>query len=126
MFHVSGRAQEGIGRRAAREAVRFELADEQEDAAATLLMVDVPLARGGVLRCGALALPMEQLAVDGIVVVHGRGRIVLVRLIQRDEEHVQLLIGQPFHTLAYRGRFHKAHGHQQLIPGVSADRKSVV
>ena len=89
---VGGRAQEGIGRRAAGKAVRFEFADEQEDAAAALLMMDVPLSRGGVLRCGALALPMEQLAVNGIVVVHGRRRVVFVRLVQRDEEHVQVLL----------------------------------
>ena len=103
---------------AAREAVRFEFADEQEDAAAALLMVDVPLARGGVLRRGALALPMEQLAVDGIVVVHGRGRVVLVRFVQRDEENIQLLVRQPFHAFTDRSRLHEIHGNQQLIPGI--------
>ena len=67
MVLIGGRAQEGVGRRAAGKAIRFEFADEQEDAAAALLMVNVALAGGGVLRCGALALPMEQLTIDGLL-----------------------------------------------------------
>ena len=75
-------------------------------------MVDIPLTRRGVLRRSALALPMEQILVDGIVVIHGRGRIILIRLIERDEEHVKLLFRQPLHTLADGGGLHKVQCHQ--------------
>lgn len=37
--------------------------------------------------------------------IHGSGRIVLIRLIQRNEEHIQLLLRQPLHTLTHRGWF---------------------
>ena len=81
MLHVDGCAQEGVGGRAVGKTIGLELPDEQEDAAAALHMVDVPLTRGGILRRRALALPVEQLAVDRIIVVHGGGRIVFVRLV---------------------------------------------
>ena len=81
MLHVGGCAQESVGRSAAGKAVRFKFADEQKNAAAALQMMDVPLTGGGALRRGALALPVEQFTVDRIIVVHGGGRIVLVRLI---------------------------------------------
>ena len=65
--------QIGIRLGAAGYTVGFELADKQQNVAATFHMMDIALASGRVLCCGTLALPMEQALVDGVVVVHGRG-----------------------------------------------------
>ena len=81
MLHVVGCAEIGVSLSAVRNPVCLELTDEQQYAAPLFLVVDIPLAGGGTLRRGALALPVEQPFIDRIVVVHGRGRIVLVRLI---------------------------------------------
>ena len=60
---------------------------------------------------GALALPMEQALIDGIIVVHGGWRIVLVRLVQRHKEHVDVFLRQPLHALTNGGRLHKVQRH---------------
>ena len=75
MADVIRRAEEGIRRGAA--GVTLGLPDEQQHMAATGLVVDVALTGGGIGAGGRLALPVEQPGVDGIVVVHGRGRILL-------------------------------------------------
>ena len=61
---------------------------------------------------------MEQALVDRIIVVHGRGRIVFIGLIQRHKEYIQLLLRQPLHAFAHGGRLHEVHRHQQLIAGI--------
>ena len=43
-------------------------------------MVDITLTGGRIIHRRALALPVEQALIDGVVVVHGRGRIVLDKL----------------------------------------------
>ena len=63
-------------------------------------MVDVTLPGRGLLSRGALALPVEQRLVNRVIVVHGGRRIVLVGLIERHKEDIQLLLRQPFDTLA--------------------------
>ena len=88
MLHIVGCAEIGIGLSAVSDPVSLELPDEQQHTAPLLFMVDIPLAGGRTFRRCALALPVEQPFVDRIVVVHGCGRIVLVRLIQRHKEHV--------------------------------------
>ena len=51
--------------------------------------------------------------------MHGGRRVVLIRIIQRHKEHVQLLLRQPLYTLTHRGRFQEIQRHQQqLIPCV--------
>ena len=52
--------------------------------------------------------------------IHGGGRVVLIRLIQRHKEHIQMLLRQPLHTLADSGRLHEIQRHQQLVPGIGA------
>ncbi|CAN4024820.1 sulfurtransferase-like selenium metabolism protein YedF, partial [Dysosmobacter welbionis] len=54
------------------------------------------------------------------VVIHGGGRVVLIRLIQRHKEYVHLLFRQPLHALTHRGRFQEIQRHQQLVPGIGA------
>ena len=63
---------------------------------------------------------MEQALIDGIIVVHGGWRVVLVRLVQRHKEHVDVFLWQPLHTLTNGGRLHKVHRHQQLVTGIGA------
>ena len=73
------RAEVGIRLRAAGDSVGFEFPHEQQHTAAFFFMVDIPLSGRGVLRSGALALPMEQLAVDGVIVIHRGGRIMSIK-----------------------------------------------
>ena len=63
---------------------------------------------------------MEQAFVDGIVVIHGGWRIVLVSLIECHKEHIQLLLRQPLYTLTDSGGFQKIQGNQQLVTGIGA------
>ena len=117
---IVGRTKTGVGPGGAGEPVGLVFAHEQQNPAAALFVVDVALAGGGTLRRGALALPVEQLVADGIVVVHrGRG-IVLVGLVQRHEEQVQILFRQPLHPLAHGGGLQKVQGHQDLVAGIGA------
>lgn len=81
-------------------------------------MVNVPLSGWRIRRCGALALPVKQALIDGVVVIHGGRRVVLIGLIQRHKEHIQLLLSQPLDALAHRGRFQKVQRYQQLITGI--------
>ena len=71
-----------------------------------------------ILRRGALALPMEQALIAGIIVVHGGWRIVLVRLVQRHKEHSDVFLWQPLHALTNGGRLHKVQRHQELVAGI--------
>lgn len=82
--------------------------------------MDVALSGGRLLRRRALALPVEQALADGIVVVHGCRRIVLVRLVQRDKEHVELLVRQPLHALADGSGLHEVQRHKKLVAGIDA------
>ena len=105
--HIAGSPQIGIRFRATSDPVRLEFPDEQQHLAAPFPVMDIPLSSCGILSCRALALPVEQAFVDGIVVIHGRWRIVLVSLIERHKEYIQLLLGQPLYTLTDSGRLQK-------------------
>ena len=65
-------------------------------------MMDISLARRRRIRCRTLRLPMEQRLIDRIIIVHSGRRIILVRLVQRDKEHIRILGRQPLHTLTER------------------------
>ena len=82
--------------------------------------MDVPLPGGRVFGCGALALPVEQAFVDGIILVHSGGRVVFIRLVQGHKEYVQLLFRQPLHALADGSRLQKVQCYQQLVAGIGA------
>ena len=113
---VIRRAEEGIWCCSA--GVALGLPDEQQHMAATGLVVDVSLAGGRIGAGGGLALPVEQPGVDGVIVVHGRGRILLVRLVQRNQQHIGLLVIKPFHALAQRLGLHEIQREEELIAGV--------
>ena len=63
---------------------------------------------------------MEQAFVNGIILVHGAGRVILVRFVQGHKEYVQLLFRQPLHTLADGSRLQKVQCYQQLVAGIGA------
>ena len=120
MLDIVRRAQEGIGFRAVGDPVGFEFPDEEQHAAAALLVMNVTLAGRRIRGSCALALPVEQSFVDGIIVVHGGRRIILVGLVQRDKEHIQFLFRQPLHTLADGGWLQEIQRHQKLVAGIGA------
>ena len=80
MLHIVGRTQICVCLCTSGHTIRLELADEQQHLTATLLVMDITLTGGRIIRCCTLALPMEQDLIDGVVVIHGRGRIVLDKL----------------------------------------------
>ena len=98
--------------------VILEFPDEDQDFTASAAVMDIPLAHRAGVSCGGLTLPMEQLLVDGVIVVHGCGGVVLVRLIQGHEKYIDLLIRQPFHAFTDAAGIHEVHGHQQLVAGI--------
>lgn len=80
MLHIVGRTQICVCLCAAGHSIRLELTDEQQHPATTLHVVDIALTGWRIIRCCTLALPMEQAFIDGVIVIHGRGRIVLDKL----------------------------------------------
>ena len=115
MRYIVHCAQVGVGSCIAKTGVCLEFTDKQQYTASLLPVVNVSLS-GSRIFCGrALALPVEQALVDGVIFVHGGWRIILVRFIQGHKEHVQILVRQPFHALADSSRFQKVQRHQQLV-----------
>ena len=96
MLDIVSSAQKGVGRRPGK--IIFGLPHKQQNLAAALPMVDVALSGGRSLRCGALALPVEQVFIDRIIMVHRGGGIIFIRFVQRYKEHIHLLIGKVPHT----------------------------
>ena len=82
--------------------------------------MDVALPGGRVFGGGALALPVEQAFVNGIILVHGGRGVILVCLVQGHKEYVQLLFRQPFHAFADGGGLQKVQCYQQLVAGIGA------
>ena len=48
----------------------FAFADKEQWGIAQLAMADIPLPSGGVGRCGALRLPVEELIADRVIFIH--------------------------------------------------------
>ena len=82
-------------------------------------MMDIALARCGMIACCTLTLPVKKRLIDGIILIHGGWRIVLIGFVQGYEQHIQLLLGEPLHTLTYGRRLHEIKCHQKLISGIS-------
>ena len=113
-------AKVGISGGTAETGIRFELPDKQQHTASFLPVMDIPLSGGRIFGCGALALPVKQVLVDGIIVVHGGGRVILVGFVQGHKEHIQLLFRQPLHTFTNGRWFQEIQCYQQLVAGVGA------
>ena len=105
------RAQIGIRSCTAKTGICLELTHEQQHPASFFPVMDVALPGGRVFGGGALALPVEQAFVDGII---------LVCLVQGHKEYVQLLFRQPLHALADGSRLQKVQCYQQLVAGIGA------
>ena len=75
MLHVVHCAQIGIRPCTAKTGICLELAHEQQHPASLCTVMDVALPGGRVFGGGALALPVEQALVDGIILVHGGGSL---------------------------------------------------
>ena len=118
MLHIVHRAQIGIRSCTAKTGICLELAHEQQHPASFFPVMDVPLPGGRVFGGGALALPVEQAFVNGIILVHGGRGVILVCLVQGHKEYVQLLFRQPFHALADGSGLQKVQRHQQLVTGI--------
>ena len=117
------RAQIGIRPCTAKTGICLELAHEQQHPTSFFPVMDVALPGGRVFGGGALALPVEQAFVDGIILVHGGGGVILVCLVQGHKEYVQLLFRQPLHALADSGRLQKVQCYQQLLRRIFNDRE---
>ena len=78
-------------------------------------MVDVTLSSGGGRRRGALALPMEERLVDGVVLVERCGRVILFCFLERHEENVQLFLRQTFDTFSDVFWRELVQGHEAFI-----------
>jgi len=115
--HIVGSAKMGIGLCAACNTIRLKLANEQQNLSPFAPVMDITLAGRRIIRCRALVLPIEQALIDRVVVVHGCRRVILIGLIPRHKEHIQLPFGQPLKALTHRRRFRENHSHQQLIEG---------
>ena len=117
------RAQIGIRSCTAKTGICLELTHEQQHPASLCTVMDVPLPGGRIFCSRALALPVEQAFVDGIVLVHGGGGVILIRFVQGHKEYVQLLFRQPLHALADSGRLQKVQCYQQLLRRIFNDRE---
>ena len=80
------------------------ITDKQQHPAAALFMMNITLACWRILRRCALTLPMKQILIDRVVVVHGGGGIVLVGLVERHKEYIEPLVRQPLNALTHGGR----------------------
>ena len=77
MLDIARSPQEGVRCRVT-VWVGLELAHKQEYPVALFPVMDIPLSGRGAFGGSALALPVEQNTVYGVIVIHGRGGIVLV------------------------------------------------
>ena len=120
VLHIVHRPQIGIRSCTAKTGICLELAHEQQYPASLCTVMDVALPGGRVFGGGALALPVEQAFVDGIILVHSGGRVILVCFVQGHKEYVQLLFRQPLHALADGSGLQKVQRYQQLVAGIGA------
>lgn len=89
MLHVVHGAQTGIRLCTAKTGIRLKLPDKQQHSASLCPVMDIPLPGGRGFGGGALALPVEQTFVDGIILVHGGRGVVFIRLVQSRIKQLQ-------------------------------------
>ena len=103
MLDIACCTKVGVCLSAAGYSIRFELTDKQQYLAAAFHMVNVALTSRRILCRRALALPMEQALINGIVVVHGCGRIVFVSLVGEitEDNYLHALFGPDVNIIDY-------------------------
>lgn len=119
MAHVFGLAE--VDERRSTGLVFVVFSDEEENWGSHFLMVDVTLSSIGCFGCGALALPVEEMLIDGVVGIHGRRGIVFVGFVQRIDEKVEVSVFQVEDALTHGFRsFWMAECDENLVLGVVA------
>ena len=111
-------AKKGIGRGAA--DILPELTHKQQDVPALPSVVDVPLTGGGFGARRALALSVKKARTDGVILIKGRRRVVLVRFVKGNQQDVRLFFFQIFDPFPKRSGAHEAQRHKQLVARVAA------
>ena len=101
-------------------SILFELADKQEYFAALLLVVNVALAGRRISIGRGLALPMEQVGADCIIIVERGRRIILVCLVERDQQDIRFLVLEILHALTQRLGLEEIQSHKKLIAAIAA------
>lgn len=118
-------AEEGVGHGIA-VGVLLGASDEEEDDAAGFSLRKIALSCLGLGRSGGLALPVEEVAVDGVVFVEGGIGEFFLRFIECHEEDVcRLRDGiavcsvEVFHAFANAGGLGEAEGCEDLVARVA-------
>lgn len=96
----------------------FEFTNKQNNFAPQLLVIDVSLSHRACISSGTLTLPVEQIFIDRIVIIHCCGRIILIGLVQRHKQHINLFVRQPLRALTDIARRHIIHSNQNLVTGI--------
>ena len=118
-------AEKGIGHGIA-AGVLLGASDEEEDDAAGFSLRKIALSCLGLGRNGGLALPMEEVAVDGVVFVEGGIGEFFLGLIECHEEDVcrpcdgvTVRMVEVFHAFANAGGLSEAEGCEDLVARVA-------
>ena len=86
MLHIVSSPQKREG--GSQVTFLFELSDKQQDLVLSVSMLLITATSRRCITCCALALPMEQPFIDGIILVHGCGGVFLFGLVQRVQEDI--------------------------------------
>ena len=118
-------AEEGVGHGIA-VGVLLGASDEEEDDAAGFSLGKIALSCLGLGRGGGLALPVEEVAVDGVVFVESGIGEFFLRFIECHEEYVcrpcdgvTVRMVEVFHAFANAGGLGKAKGCEELVARVA-------
>ena len=98
----------------------FEFTNKQNDLAPQFLVINVSLSHRACIRSGTLTLPVEQIFIDRIVVIHCCRRIIPIGLVQRHKQHINFFAGQPLRTFTDIAGRHIIHSNQNLVTGIGA------
>lgn len=118
-------AEEGVGHGIA-AGVLLGASDEEEDDAAGFSLGKIALSCLGLGRGGGLALPVEEVAIDGVVFVEGGIGEFFLRFIECHEEDVcrpcdgvTVRMVEVFHAFANAGGLGEAEGCEELVARVA-------
>lgn len=122
MLYIVCFSQKSVNTGSAADAVRLVFPYKQQEKCSFLSMVDVSLSGGGIVRRRTLALPMEKLFADRIVLIHCRRRIILVRLVECDKGNVNFLIRQILYAFAHGRGLQEIQRNQYLVARIIVNR----
>ena len=118
-------AEKGVGHGIA-VGVLLGASDEEEDDAAGFSLGKIALSCLGLGRGGGLALPVEEVAVDGVVFVEGGIGEFFLRFIEchkedvcRPRDGIAVRMVEVFHAFANAGGLGEAEGCEELVARVA-------